>query len=1050
MSRTSLLIVPTERHVERELAAAGVREVRAADQEVRSRWSFVSEALALLAPDVAIASPQATRVATRLALDVLPPGRLRQPAEPAARVALAHALDRALGSFRRAGTTPAELRALGAPYASAVAEVLERADAALRAARLVDPRCAGFLLGRALRAAGSSGALPLPRRVTIRGAVAWEPDDLAWVEALHAAVRASGGAGVTVELPALQHDDAAPIAELLERRWASLGDPPEITWVPDAGAEPIAAISAKTPEGEARAAAAEVAAALGRGIPPERIAVVVPALDDAALEPLRAALADAGIRFSEPRGRSAASCPDGRVALALLRLAVGPVRREQAIEILRAPGVHAGAWMDRTAAAEAEKRSADLAHRLRDVPVEVDRTGRLLIDGLISVVAARRADRRAGPARAARTTPASSALEAELDLDLEAFLHAGDAHGDAHGDDDEAWMPHALERLLASARWIGEATTRPEIVRRFLALLDKLGFGEPGAQELRAALRAERRGAGAVALEAMGQGARAARAIREQAEALARAARDLGCEEHPAAVAEVYAELERAAAEQGAGPRGDAGRAGAVRVDVAAGFAALDHDVVVVTGLDARAYGGSPGADETLLGEPLRARLPAPSRPASGRERQAAQRAELGWALAGARSVALCFTRGDDSEPNEPHPRFAAAVAAGVRERVEPASRVALDATALGPRDAELIALAAGARPGPDIAEQVLIERARADFFLDPRAPIDRHTGRVLLDQDPALLAQLTAAIGGAHPGRPIAVTHIERAVGCAFAAFARRVLHVRRADDLAESADARERGTLIHRALQAAFEALRELAPDRDPAEQLAAARAAAEEALGVAAPMAPLRREAVEKAIADVMEVVARAVFGDDAASPELRFFLAERRFGAGEPAPWQPLELPPSDDDEEGAAGAPSLWVDGQIDRIDRSTDRRVVRVVDYKTGKLPDAKERRRALQLPLYSAIAARALGAEEVRAVYVGVRQRGLVELWPRTAEDQRALAEGWAEAARTARAAVVALWRGRAAPRPTLPTLCARCDARDVCRRPAVVPADEAAEEGA
>ncbi|XYI01666.1 PD-(D/E)XK nuclease family protein [Sorangium sp. So ce1128] len=1040
MSRTSLLLVPTERHVERELASLDAREARAAGQEVRPRWSFVSEALGLLAPDVAIASPQATRLATRLALDALPQGRLRQPAEPAARVALAHTLDRALGSFRRAGTTPADLGALGTPYAIAVGEVLERADAALRAARLVDPRCAGFLLARALRSAGAASALPLPRKVTIRGTVAWEPDDLAWVEALHAAVRARDGAGVTVELPALQGDGAAPVADLLERRWASLEDAPEIAWVPDAGAEPLAAISARTAEGEARAAAAEVAAALGRGIPPERIAVVVPALDDAALEPLRAALTDAGVRFSEPRGRAAARCPDGRVALAILRLAVGPVRREQAIEILRAPGVHAGAWMDRTSAAEAEKRSVDLAHRLRDVPVEVDRTGRLLVESLISVVAARRADRRAGPPRAAGS---EALLDAELDLGIETLHRAGDPHGD----DEEAWMPHALERLLASARWIGEATTRPEIVRRFLSLLDKLGFGEPGVEELRAALRGERRGGGAIALEAMGQGARAARAIREQAEALARAARDLGCEERPATAAEVYAELERAAAEQGAGPRGDAGRVGAVRVDLAAGFSALEHDVVVVTGLDARAYGGSPGADETLLGEPLRARLPAPSRPASGRERQAAQRAELGWALAGARSVALCFTRGDDSEPNEPHPLFEAAVAAGARQRTEPASRVAPDATTLGPRDAELIALAGGGRPAADIAERVQVERARADFFLDPRAPIDLYTGRVLLDEDPALVAQLRAAIGGAHPGRPIAVTHIERAVGCAFAAFARRVLHVRRAEDLAESADARERGTLIHRALQASFEALRELGPDRDPAEQLAAARAAAEAALGVSAPMAPLRREAVEKAIADVVEVVVRAIDGEDA-SPELRFFLAERRFGAGEPPPWQPLELPPSDDDEEGAAGAPSLWVDGQIDRIDRSTDQRVVRVVDYKTGKLPEAKERRRALQLPLYSAIAARALGAEEVRAVYIGVRQRGLIELWPRTAEEQRALAEGWAEAARTARAAVVALWQGRAAPRPALPTLCARCDARDVCRRPAVVPTDEATED--
>lgn len=1046
VSRTSLLIVPTERHVERELASLDLRDPRTAGQEIRSRWSFVSEALALLAPDAAIASLHTSRLATRLALDALPPDRLRQPAEPAARVALAHAIDRALGSFRRAGTSPAELRALGTPYAIAIAEVLDRADAALRAARLVDPRCAGSVLARALRSAGASAALPLPRKVAIRGAVAWEPDDLAWVEALHAAVRARGGAGVTVELPALPDEGAAPIADALERRWASLEDAPEIAWVPDGGAEPLAAVAARTPEGEARAAAAEVAAALGRGIPPERIAVVVPALDDAALEPLRAALADAGVRASEPRGRAAASCPDGRVALAILRLAVGPVRREQAIEILRAPGVHAGAWMDRTSATEAERRSTDLAHRLRDVPVEVDRTGRLLIDGLISVVAARRADRRAGTARTPPATAQEALSDAELALGLEVLRGAGGAHGDEDGD-DEAWMPHALERLLASARWIGEAATRPEIVRRFLSLLDKLGFGEPGIEELRAALRGERRSGGALALEAMGamgQGARAARAIREQAEALARAAYDLGCEERPATVAEIYAELERAAAEQGAGPRGDAGRAGAVRIDVAAGFTALEHDVVVVTGLDARAYGGSPGADETLLGEALRGRLPAPSRPASGRERQAAQRAELGWVLAGARRVALCFTRGDDSEPNEPHPLFVAAAAAGAPQRTEPASRVAPDAAPLGPRDAELIALAGGGRPPADLAERIRIERARADFFLDPRAPIDLHTGRVLVDGDPALAAQLRAAIGGAHPDRPIAVTHIERAVGCAFAAFARRVLHVRRADDLAESADARERGTLIHRALQASFEALRELGPERDPAEQLAAARAAAEAALGVSAPMAPLRREAVEKAIADVLEVVARTLDGDgEDASPELRFFLAERRFGAGEPPPWRPLELPPLDEE-----GGPSLWVDGQIDRLDRSTDQRVVRVVDYKTGKLPDAKERRRALQLPLYSAIAARALGAEEVRAVYIGVRQRGLIELWPRTADEQRALAEGWAEAARTARAAVVALWEGKAAPRPTLSTMCARCDARDVCRRPAVVPSDEAAEE--
>src|SRR5690606_17836656 len=147
--------------------------------------------------------------------------------------------------------------------------------------------------------------------------------------------------------------------------------------------------------------------------------------------------------------------------------------------------------------------------------------------------------------------------------------------------------------------------------------------------------------------------------------------------------------------------------------------------------------------------------------------------------------------------------------------------------------------------------------------FLDPRAPADPHTGLVELGADVALRAQLQAAVGGALPDRPIAVTHIERAAGCAFAGFARRVLRVRRVEDLLEAADARERGDMIHRALQASFEALRELgAPDADPAERLAAARAAAERALGAGAAAAPLRREAIDKAIEDALQVVVRAI--------------------------------------------------------------------------------------------------------------------------------------------------------------------------------------------
>src|SRR5262249_55321136 len=147
----------------------------------------------------------------------------------------------------------------------------------------------------------------------------------------------------------------------------------------------------------------------------------------------------------------------------------------------------------------------------------------------------------------------------------------------------------------------------------------------------------------------------------------------------------------------------------------------------------------------------------------------------------------------------------------------------------------------------------------------------------------------LVACIGGASPEAPVAVTHIERAAGCPFVGFARRVLRVRRTEDMDEAGDPRERGTLVHRALQAAFEAARGTSPD-DVDRILAAARAAAERALGAEAPLAPLRREAVRRAITDALRVVARAL-----ASPDgFRFYAGERRFGAGEPAAWGALEL------------------------------------------------------------------------------------------------------------------------------------------------------------
>jgi RecB family exonuclease len=140
---------------------------------------------------------------------------------------------------------------------------------------------------------------------------------------------------------------------------------------------------------------------------------------------------------------------------------------------------------------------------------------------------------------------------------------------------------------------------------------------------------------------------------------------------------------------------------------------------------------------------------------------------------------------------------------------------------------------------------------------------------------------------------------------------------------------------------------------------------------------------------------------------------------------------------------------VFVDGQIDRVDRSADGRAARVIDYKST-LPTAAARSRgAFQLPLYAAVARRALGAEEVQRLYVAVKKRGEIDEWPREPAAQILTPADIEAAARAAREVVLRLWQGDAAPRPIRAGLCDRCDVRAVCRRPAVVPVEEAEDEG-
>jgi RecB family exonuclease len=1010
-------LVASARHLDRHAgAAAGTG---------RAFRDFVDDAAARLAPDVTLAGSATTRLLAREALARLRSPDLRFPEEPAARVALAHAVDRAIGRLRRAGTAPAHLRETGLGHAALLGDLLEHVDAQLDRAGLADARSAAGIVAARLAGAPAAGEIPevAAGAVVVGGIAAFEPDDLAVIEALHARLRAGGGAGVRLELPRLAGpiarapDDAvSPVADVLERRWASLEDPPEIDWIDARPAQPTRVIAARNVDGEARAVAAAVIDALARGAPPERVAVVVPDLDETRLEPFRAALGDAKVPFTEPRGRPVASCPEGRIALTLLAVAAGPVTREEVIELLRAPGLHPGVWMDRASPREAVARAVALAHRLREVPVEIDRTGRLLVDGLASLVRGRRG---ASPIRAADAGAAPPP--------------------------DEIWMPRALERALKETRWLGADAgaappSRREVARRLLALLDRLEIGRPPRMDLAAALHAEGRGAGPLPLRALGEGAAAVRAIREAVRSIVDGAAAAGLADRPSSVADFAAELGVAVGELGIGlgAASSAAGAAAVRIGRPADLAGLDHDLVLVTGLDEGAYSGAEG-DLALLDERVRKRLPAPCRPPSAGEREAWRRAELAWAMASADHVILSYSLGDEGDLAQPHRLVRWAFEHSAQDHREPASRVARRASRIDPRSAELGALAAGAAPRPDVAERVAVERARMAFFLDPRAPGGPYDGRVLPspEGDP-LRGRLVAAVGGDVAARPVAVTAVERAAGCAFAGFARRVLRLRRVDDLGESADARERGTLVHRALHAAFEGVRDAGGALGREVAVEAARAAAERALGLSGSMAALRREALMQAVGDALGVVERAI--DE--GPGLRFLVAEQGFGAGQAAPWEALAI--GGDDEGGAL----VWIDGQIDRVDVSADGKVARVVDYKTGRLPAADDHgRSAFQLPLYAAVVARALACETVEAAYVSVRPRGVVEEQPRAAEERRALGARRDEIAAAARRVILSMWKGEVTPRPAKAGLCVRCDARDVCRRPAVAPIEEAEE---
>jgi len=931
------VLVPTERHAELEAArGAHVLTLR----ELASRLSAASS------PTLRPATLETTRLLTRLVLAQQTP-------------ALALAVDEAVGQLRRSGARLEDLRAIQTPRAALLARALARTDSRLRELGLRDEREEADLAARSL-AEVSIPELDGVARARVRGMSRWENAELLLLEALHHRLRASGGSGLVVELPAVHAANGAVLREAisssaarLEERWAAAADAPELEFVEAASAgEAPLVIRAAHESSEARAVAHAVLQALARGASLDRIAIVPLEPSEAFLDPLRAELVQAGIPFSDPWGRPIGSAPEAHAALELMRLARGPVLRDTLVDVLRVPDLRL------TQLVGAEIPSPHFIDQLARLPVRVDRTGEELLAAVAS--------------RLSRSDPDDERAREALST-----------------------TERVLRALFARFTTLATAHTRRGFRDAWRQLFAELGLLSASSKGLALAIAAgDARDLSP--LGALGQNARARRAIEQSLERVAEAGAALGLGDAPLDLAEFLDEFANAlgAANPGLG----AERAGALRVARASEVAGLDWDLLVVcraasSSLDWQASGADGVLDADLL-----ERLPRRIRPPDSRER--AMFTRLGLASALSRSKQAVFTWAKrDASGHSGESRLLLSLLDRT-ERDEPAS----------PLDPGAHRVTPAARASEEVRARATLEIRRQDFYADPDAEPDFQNG----------LAGPLARLVGGEAERPIALTQIERYARCGFLGFSGSVLRAVRDEIVGDGLNARERGTLIHEALAVALSGSRARFGSADLAELEQEAIERAAEFLRTHT-SSNLRAAALAAALDDVAALLRWSFANADG----IWFAEAERGFGSG--SEWSALPVG-------------EHFVSGRIDRIDSNSDGSVVRIIDYKTGKVQLGGVHGELLLQPwLYAKKVAEQYGAKRVSSGYLTLQRRKpeWKSALPETQPESEAIHEKLVRADELIRA----LRGGRVVARPALPSSCGQCDARDICRRPLSAP---------
>jgi len=929
---SELVLVASERHAEQE-AAGGAR--------VRTLREF-SRALAEAAgPQLKEAAVEATRLLTRRTLLGHPP-------------ALALAVDDALGQLRRAGTLPADLAACGNARGSLLAAALEKTDRRLAELGLRDGRANAQLARLGLQ------ATPCPEldgvsTVRVRGVTHWEGADLALIEALHQQLRAGSGAGVVIELPSVPEalgstlcDAVAQLATRFEQRWATAMDHPELVFVEArASARPPLVIQAAHEASEARAVARLVLDALAQGTALDRIAIVPVDAADAFLEPLRAELTAAKLPFSEAWGRATSSAPEAHAALELLRLAEGPLLRDSLVDVLRVPDLDLRALL-------AGHSRAGFVSVIERLPVRIDRTGAELIGAL----------------QALRLR-----AEGKHERELEALSAA----------------EQVLSALLLRFERLREPSTRRLFRDRWRELFAELGLLTASRRGLAQAVRYAERADNAP-LAALGENARAGRAIELSLERSVAAAELLGLAAEPLSLADFYDEFSTALSAVGANQ--GAGRAGALRIARPAEVSGLDWDLLIVCRAASATLDWQSSSSDGVLDGELVSHLPAARRPLTATDRALFTRVALASALARAEHSFVTWAKRDAGGGSGKSRLVMDLSSDGAR--VEPAS----------PLDPAARRVQRLPEAGAAVRARAALDVRRQDFYAAPDSPLDFENGAAgPLDR---------WVFGDAE--RPVAVTQLERYARCPFLAFSGAVLRAVQDDSVGDGLSARERGSLIHEALAVALAGTRPSFATRDLAELEREAVARAEAYLS-AQVSSKLRGAALKAAAEDVAALLHWSFANTDGTW----FSEAERAFGSGEEWPALPVG---------------QHFVSGRIDRIDSNSDGSAVRVIDYKTGAVKVTGDHGDQLLQPwLYARKVALQYGAHQVSSGYLSLQRRK--PEWTAAVEESAPEASPIAEKLQRAEQLLISLRSGRVPARPAVAGSCTRCDARDICRRP-------------